>query len=414
MNAVAQAAPFRRDPDSGIVAGVLSGLAHRIGTDPLLVRILFVDRRLPRPAASSLLAYALAWAVVPAEGATATRRDPAHPRARPSRLARRRRRGAAHPLGAARLPRARHLVERRAGLAAGARRRRRRGAVAPVARAGGAPRSSAPEPARAPSRDRRARSPTSTRAASASPSWSGPALLFLSPNDALGGVRDAALAAIVAVLALVLILAPFLWRLGRNLAAERAERIRSQERAELAAHLHDSVLQTLTLMQKRADDPREVAALARRQERELRAWLFEEERSRRGAASPRPSASRREEVEDAHGVAGRGRRGRRRASSTTGAEAVVAAAREALTNAAKFAADAGPIAALRRGRERPPRGLRARPRPRLRPRLGPGRPPGRARVDHRADGAPRRHRDDRLGPRRGHRGRADDLDRSAE
>ena len=75
--------------------------------------------------------------------------------------------------------------------------------------------------------------------------------------------------------ALGLILAPFLWRLGRNLAAERAERIRSQERAEVAAHLHDSVLQTLTLMQKRADDPREVAALARRQERELRAWLFD-------------------------------------------------------------------------------------------------------------------------------------------
>ena len=98
----------------------------------------------------------------------------------------------------------------------------------------------------------------------------GAALLFLSANDALGGVRDAALAAIVAVLALVLILAPFLWRMGRNLAAERAERIRSQERAELAAHLHDSVLQTLTLMQKRADDPREVATLARRQERELR------------------------------------------------------------------------------------------------------------------------------------------------
>ncbi len=81
------------------------------------------------------------------------------------------------------------------------------------------------------------------------------------------------LTAVVVVVALGLILAPFLWRLGRNLAAERAERIRSQERAELAAHLHDSVLQTLALMQKRADDPREVAALARRQERELRSWL---------------------------------------------------------------------------------------------------------------------------------------------
>ena len=61
--------------------------------------------------------------------------------------------------------------------------------------------------------------------------------------------------------------------MARSLTVERAERIRSQERAELAAHLHDSVLQTLALMQKRADDPREVAALARAQERELRAWL---------------------------------------------------------------------------------------------------------------------------------------------
>src|SRR5207244_9316276 len=91
----------------------------------------------------------------------------------------------------------------------------------------------------------------------------GAALLFLSANHALGAAGDAALTAVVVLVALALILAPFLWRLGRNLALERAERIRSQERAELAAHLHDSVLQTLTLMQKRSDDPDEVAALAR-------------------------------------------------------------------------------------------------------------------------------------------------------
>ena len=75
------------------------------------------------------------------------------------------------------------------------------------------------------------------------------------------------------LIAVAIILAPWWIRLVRGLAAERAERIRSQERAEVAAHLHDSVLQTLALVQKRADDPREVAALARRQERELRAWL---------------------------------------------------------------------------------------------------------------------------------------------
>lgn len=56
------------------------------------------------------------------------------------------------------------------------------------------------------------------------------------------------------------------------LTAERAERIRSQERAETAAHLHDSVLQTLALIQRRSADY-EITALARRQERELRDWL---------------------------------------------------------------------------------------------------------------------------------------------
>jgi signal transduction histidine kinase len=170
----------------------------------------------------------------------------------------------------------------------------------------------------------------------------GAALLFLSSNDILGGLRDAALTAVVVVVAVGLILAPFLWRLGRNLAMERAERIRSQERAELAAHLHDSVLQTLTLMQKRAADPREVAALARRQERELREWLGGE--GQRSAEQSLATALRAaaETVEDDHRVAievvvvGDCELDER-------AEAVLGAAREALQNAAKHAAEAGPI-----------------------------------------------------------------------
>ena len=58
------------------------------------------------------------------------------------------------------------------------------------------------------------------------------------------------------------------------LATERSERIRSEERAEMAAHLHDSVLQTLALIQKRSGEPAEVGTLARSQERELRNWLY--------------------------------------------------------------------------------------------------------------------------------------------
>jgi signal transduction histidine kinase len=170
----------------------------------------------------------------------------------------------------------------------------------------------------------------------------GAALLFLWANGALGAASEVVLAIVVASVALALILAPFLWRLGRNLAEERASRIRSQERAELAAHLHDSVLQTLTLVQKRAGDPREVAQLARRQERELREWLFGEGRE----ASTSLAKALEEvavEVEEAHRVpvevvaVGDLPMNER-------AEALVAAAREAMVNAAKFAPDAGEIA----------------------------------------------------------------------
>jgi signal transduction histidine kinase len=79
--------------------------------------------------------------------------------------------------------------------------------------------------------------------------------------------------AAVALGGLALILLPRLAELRHDLVTERRERIRSQERAEVAAHLHDSVLQTLALIQRRSDDPRTVVSLARRQERELRAWL---------------------------------------------------------------------------------------------------------------------------------------------
>jgi phage shock protein PspC (stress-responsive transcriptional regulator)/two-component sensor histidine kinase len=72
-----------------------------------------------------------------------------------------------------------------------------------------------------------------------------------------------------------LLLGPWILRLWRDLATERRERIRSEERSEIAAHLHDSVLQTLALIQ-RADATGRARTLARRQERELRAWLFDE------------------------------------------------------------------------------------------------------------------------------------------
>ncbi|HEV2756503.1 MAG TPA: PspC domain-containing protein [Actinomycetota bacterium] len=78
---------------------------------------------------------------------------------------------------------------------------------------------------------------------------------------------------LVAVTGVGLILGPWLLSLARQMTEERRQRIRSQERSEMAAHLHDSVLQTLALIQ-RTESAREMATLARVQERELRAWLY--------------------------------------------------------------------------------------------------------------------------------------------
>jgi signal transduction histidine kinase len=97
---------------------------------------------------------------------------------------------------------------------------------------------------------------------------------FLATQGTFRALGQGLLAVAVILGGLGLIFGPWLWRLWTALVDERAERIRSDERAEMAAHLHDSVLQTLALIQRRADEPRAVVGLARRQERELRAWLF--------------------------------------------------------------------------------------------------------------------------------------------
>jgi signal transduction histidine kinase len=164
----------------------------------------------------------------------------------------------------------------------------------------------------------------------------GAALVFLWLNGALVPDRDVTLAVLVVVTALTLILAPWWLRLTRGLTEERAERIRTQERAEMAAHLHDSVLQTLALMQKRADEPREVAALARRQERELRSWLNAGSRREPGASLAAALEAAVVELEDAHGVPVEVVAVGDRPLDERG-EALVAAAREAVLNAVKFA-----------------------------------------------------------------------------
>lgn len=160
----------------------------------------------------------------------------------------------------------------------------------------------------------------------------------------LGNVLTAALAVIVGV---GLLAGPYLVRMGQDLSEERLMRIRAQERAEVAAHVHDSVLHTLTLIQRNADDGSEVRRLARAQERELRNWLYRpegtgkdesEEPATLADAVKRAAA----EVEDKHGVP---------------LEVVVVgdcpldeklaaqmqAAREAMVNAAKYGGEGGAV-----------------------------------------------------------------------
>ena len=157
-----------------------------------------------------------------------------------------------------------------------------------------------------------------------------------------------ALTAAIAVLTGIALLAgPYLVRMTQDLSEERLMRIRAQERAEVAAHVHDSVLHTLTLIQRNADDGGEVRRLARAQERELRNWLYNpegtgkeeaEEPSSLAEAVKRAAA----EVEDKHGVP---------------LEVVVVgdcpldeklaaqmqAAREAMVNAAKYGGEGGAV-----------------------------------------------------------------------
>lgn len=98
-------------------------------------------------------------------------------------------------------------------------------------------------------------------------------------STAVPQIQTSLLAVLVTGVGLLLVFGPWVFRLAEDLGRERRERIRHEERAEMAAHLHDSVLQTLALIQ-RSDDPKRMVILARAQERELRRWLYER------AASP--------------------------------------------------------------------------------------------------------------------------------
>ncbi len=156
-------------------------------------------------------------------------------------------------------------------------------------------------------------------------------VLFVQRNT--GGSASTLLAPGAVAVALMLVLVPWAFRLVRERDAERTERVRSEERADLAARVHDSVLQTLTLIQKEPGDARR---LARRQERELRAWLYpDRETAAAGTVAGAVDAAA-AEIEELHGV--------RVDVVRTGdaplderSQALVLAAREAMANAARHA-----------------------------------------------------------------------------
>jgi signal transduction histidine kinase len=333
---------LRRDRGAGWLGGVAAGLARRLGVDVSLVRLAFVVAA----AAGGLgfAAYGLGWLLIPAGDSGPPRRRMPTGRA-----------AVEVALGTGLLLLAVLLTFRAAGLwfsdaivwplvliASGGAliwRQSLGDEQAAPAAAAGRPGDAMPAGARTP---REAAAAEGRRAAIAvSRTGLGIALVvaagfvFLQATGALGAARDVLLAVIAAVVVLGVIFAPWIVRLVRSLTQERAERIRSQERAEVAAHLHDSVLQTLAMVQRRAGDPNEVAALARRQERELRAWLADRPAPGQAARLVAALEAAATEVEESQGVPVEivvvGDR-----DLDARHEAVVAAAREAMTNAAKF------------------------------------------------------------------------------
>ena len=160
-------------------------------------------------------------------------------------------------------------------------------------------------------------------------------VLFSLRGGSLSLARDMTVAALLGIVGLGIVVGPWIFRLASELTSERAERVRTQERADMAAHLHDSVLQTLALIQKSSGDADTVARLARAQERDLRSWLFAGESTGDAtvASALRGIAA---EVEDAHGISvdvvavGD-------CALDERLRPIVAASREAVTNAAKHA-----------------------------------------------------------------------------
>ncbi|MFI0357685.1 PspC domain-containing protein [Actinomadura sp. 9N407] len=274
-----KAAPLERRRDGRLLAGVCSGLAAHLGVDTFVIRTAFV--LLTLASGLGVAAYIAFWVLVP------LRRDEAP---WPSRAVRDWGQLLAYTAVAAGLS----ALTWGAGFA--------QAALWPFV-AGGVGASILWQQA---DRDQRQRWVVPLRQM-----WLRSLLGVLLVGGGIGGfvaqrvdvaqARSVVIAMLIILTGITVIVTPWVVRLWQDLDAERHERIRSQERAELAAHVHDSVLHTLTLIQRNAQDPREVQRLARSQERTLRSWLYQPKADpdQTFAAAIREIAG---EVEDDHGV----------------------------------------------------------------------------------------------------------------
>jgi signal transduction histidine kinase len=327
-------APLARSVDNRVVAGVASGLAARFGIDPFLVRIGFVIATVA--GGSGLVVYAVLWVLLPiAGGGQAVIRAAAGDK-----------RSISEAAGVAVFVLIAMYLLQRLGLGFFAGEAWplsiTAGAMVLVWRVAG-------EDDRAivrrvashlPGMPANAGAPHSRRKLVLRVFFGVILILIgatslLSYNRSIAALRDGVIATAGVVAGVGLIFGPWWLRLARDLAEERRQRIRSQERAEMATRVHDSVLQTLALIQRQAGDQRAVVTLARHQERELRDWLYgttpdTADRSFRAAID---RAAR--QVEETHGVTvdavivGD-------ATLDESLAATAAAAKEAMVNAAKW------------------------------------------------------------------------------
>ncbi len=170
------------------------------------------------------------------------------------------------------------------------------------------------------------------------------ALVFIAGQVGLGSLAAAVGAVAVILGGAALVASPFILRLARDRDKERAERIAVRQRAEIAAHLHDSVLQTLSLIQREHTDADAVLRLARAEERGLRTWLYGDP-SRTG--QPLGLAGRLQDaaagVEQSEATLVEVITVGDLSTLTPATEAVVAAAREAMLNATRHSGDQQPI-----------------------------------------------------------------------